>query len=648
MVDTRTVATSPELSLLFGGTAFVTLAMYTSASDPYNSVKFWSLLILTSLLIAIGGQKIWTDLRTGRSSWVEKLSLLLIGIFLLALTIDLLTTDLKFTGLFGAYQRRTGLLAYLGFAVLFVAALKLVRLESLRLLQAIIFGTSTLMVAYGVLQSFHYDFFKFSNPRHHSLIITTLGNLDFSAAVLAIFVVSAFGYLVNSDNPREYRWAGASLGLMMLILIKLSGVTQGFLIAGTGCGFIFLILMYQKSKLWGRISLVFASLSAFLAILGALQIGPLTKLLFKESVASRGDYWRAGIGMLRAHPIFGVGLDRYGAYFGEYRDATQVIRRGPYVVSNAAHNVWIQLAATGGLLLLLSYLALMVFVGWRCVVALKSHSGTEQIAVSTVVGLWLTYQAQAIISIDNIGIAVWGWLFGGMIVAISNNQGQEAAPDTEPTQSSAPTFGIRNIKKIRLSHIVGVLLIAATLVLVSGLARGEVGMHQLARLATPNSHQKYLDYERQIAGELSHHPVDPHFKESIAGQLIQIGESFAFAGQREDALAVFARSDELLVDLINEDPRNINALRMRFSEQDSLSRVYAAQGNLEKSMAARTLSIDTLKKMCKIDPLNSTQWLQLGRAYKAAGEPELAKGVIPKIAAIDPKGADLISAKAEL
>ena len=648
MKDARTVATSPALSLLFGGTAFVTLALYTSALDPYNSVKFWSLLILASLLIAMNGEKIWSDLRTDRASRVEKISLLLVGIFLLTLTIDLISTDVKFTGLFGAYQRRTGLLAYLCFAVLFVSAIKLTRLESVRSLQAIIFGTSSLLVAYGVLQSFHYDFIKFSNPRHHNLIVTTLGNSDFSTAVLAIFVVSAFGYLMNSENSKIFRVASAGQGLIMLTLIKLSGVTQGLLIVATGCGFIFLIWIHQKSKLLSRIFLVIGFLSALLAIFGALQIGPLAKLLFKASVSSRGDYWRAGFRMLKSHPIFGVGLDRFGSYFGQYRDTTQVLRRGPYVMSNQAHNVWIQLGATGGFLLLLSYLALMIFVLWRAVIALKRQSGNKRIVVATVVGLWLTYQAQAIISIDNIGIAVWGWLFGGMIVALSLREEPISASAAAPIPNSTPRIWISKNLQIGIGQISSLILVIVTLVLVSGLARSELGMFRIARMATPTSHQEYVEYERNIIGELSHHPVDPHFKESIAGQLIQLGQSFAFASHTEDALAVFAKSDGLLVDLIKEDPRNITALRTRFSEQDSISRIYAAQGDSAKSTAARTLSIDTLKTLCKIDPLNTTQWLQLGRAYKAANEPALAKSVILKIAAVDPKGADLVSAKAEL
>jgi O-antigen ligase len=640
---------SPLTVWLLGGTALTTLAFYTSASDPFNTVKFWVLLIVGSWLLGNLCMTTWRDARASRTSNVEKLSGLLVGVFLLALLIDLITTDVKFNGLFGAYQRRTGLLAYLGFAVLFMAAMKFTKLESAKTLQLVIFATAFLMTIYGFLQHFHHDFVKWNNP--YNPILTTLGNPDFSSAVLGIFVVSAFGLFMNLEISRFSRFASAGLGILMLLLIKFSGVTQGFLAAAVGCGFILLTWVYQKSKTWGRITLGAGLLGGFLVLLGTLQIGPLTKFIFKPSVTYRGDYWRAGFRMLKAHPIFGVGLDRYGAYFGQYRDATQVLRRGPNVVSNAAHNVWIQLAATGGLLLLLSYLALMVFVGWRAVVALRSHSGNKQIVVATVVGLWLTYQAQAFISIDNIGIAVWGWLFGGMIVAISISEVPMPVSSVTPVQNKGPRVsggkGNKSGKDYFAGNLISAILVIATLVLVSLLARGEVGMHKIALLGVPKTQQEYLDFQKQVDAQLSHHPVDPQSVTVVSAALVQTAQNLATAGDVSNSLPIFIRADQLLVKLIAEDPRNVTALRIRASETDSLAQIYASQKDSAKSMAARKFSIDSLKKMCELDPYNSTDWLQLGKAYKAAGDMASAKSVIAKIAAFDPKGADLASAKKE-
>ena len=642
-------ASSPVLFWLFGGTAFITLIFFTSMSDPFNAVKFWALLLVSSFLIGRITPTIWFDFSAGSTSRAEKIGLLLVGLFLLTFVITFFTTDVKFTALFGAYQRRTGLLAYVGFAILFLAAMKLSKLESVRLLQAVIFGTASLMTLYGLLQHFHHDFVNWNNP--YNPVLTTLGNPDFSSAVLGIFVVSAFGLFMNFEISKVNRLVSAGAGILMLVVIKFSAVTQGFLAAAVGCGFIFLVWVYQKSKTWGRVTLGAGVLGALLIFLGALQIGPLTKFIFKPSVTFRGDYWRAGFKMLKAHPMFGVGLDRFGAYFGQYRDVTQVLRRGPGIVSNAAHNVWIQLAATGGLLLLLSYLALMVFVGWRAVVALKSHSGNQQIVVATVVGLWLTYQAQAFISIDNIGIAVWGWLFGGMIVAISLREVPVTLNVTAPVQNKGPRVnggrGKQSGKDNFVGNLVSAILVIATLVGVSLLAQGETGLQNLRKIAMPKTQQDYLYYQQQADSVLSKHPVDPHFVEVIAGQLVQVGQSFASAGDLVNALPIFAKADGLLVNLIKEDPRESVALQLRAGEQDGLAQIYALQKDSAKSMAAWMISIDALKKLCELDPYNTNDWLLLGKTYKAAGDIASARSVIAKIEAFDPKGADLASAKKE-
>ena len=184
-------ASSASQFLLGWSTGLITLSFSPQMSDPFNAVKFWVLLIVGSWLLGNLCMTTWRDARASRTSNVEKLSGLLVGVFLLALLIDLITTDVKFNGLFGAYQRRTGLLAYLGFAVLFMAAMKFTKLESAKTLQLVIFATASLMTIYGFLQHFHHDFVKWNNP--YNPILTTLGNPDFSSAVLGIFVVSAFG-----------------------------------------------------------------------------------------------------------------------------------------------------------------------------------------------------------------------------------------------------------------------------------------------------------------------------------------------------------------------------------------------------------------------------------------------------------------------
>ena len=198
-----------------------------------------------------------------------------------------------------------------------------------------------------------------------------------------------------------------------------------------------------------------------------------------------------------------------------------------------------------------------------------------------------------------------------------------------------------------VGNLVSAILVIATLVGVSLLAQGETGLQNLRKIAMPKTQQDYLYYQQQADSVLSKHPVDPHFVEVIAGQLVQVGQSFASAGDLVNALPIFAKADGLLRDLIKQDPRDLVAFSSHAKAQDALAQIYASQKDSAKSMAARKISIDALKKMCELDPYNSTDWLQLGKAYKAAGDMASARSVIAKIEAFDPKGADLASAKKE-
>ena len=61
----------------------------------------------------------------------------------------------------------------------------------------------------------------------------------------------------------------------------------------------------------------------FIALMGALQKGPLTKLIYKTSVSLRGEYWQAGWNMAKEFPLTGVGMDSYGDWYRRARDATR-------------------------------------------------------------------------------------------------------------------------------------------------------------------------------------------------------------------------------------------------------------------------------------------------------------------------------------
>jgi len=143
-------------------------------------------------------------------------------------------------------------------------------------------------------------------------------------------------------------------------------------------------------------------------------------LLYKDSVAYRGDYWRAGWKMTVENPVFGVGLDSYGDWYRRSRTIEATLRRGPEVTSNAAHNVFLDISSSGGFPLLVIYCALLTLVIISSIKVIKRSKSFNAGFVGLVAG-WLAFQAQSIISINQIGLAVWGWVLSGLIIGYEIN-----------------------------------------------------------------------------------------------------------------------------------------------------------------------------------------------------------------------------------
>jgi hypothetical protein len=130
----------------------------------------------------------------------------------------------------------------------------------------------------------------------------------------------------------------------------------------------------------------------------------------------RGEYWQAGWNMGSQHPFTGVGFDTYGDWYRRLRDTQALILPGPNTTTNAAHNVPFDVFAFGGWPLFVSYLGILALSVIAVIKVTLRNRKYDAIFV-TLTTAWACYQLQSIISINQIGLAVWGWLFGGALIA---------------------------------------------------------------------------------------------------------------------------------------------------------------------------------------------------------------------------------------
>ena len=151
-------------------------------------------------------------------------------------------------------------------------------------------------------------------------------------------------------------------------------------------------------------------------------------------------------------PLTGVGLDSYGTFYRVFRDKSAIILPGVNTVTDTAHNVFIDIFAGTGVLGLLSYFTLTISVLFFAIRTFRVQRNYDPLFTAIFVG-WVTYQIQSVISINQIGLAVWGWLLGGMIIAYSNS----SLVENSETQNSSKQ------KKKRFQKDVGSTIPAGTL-----------------------------------------------------------------------------------------------------------------------------------------------------------------------------------------
>ena len=119
--------------------------------------------------------------------------------------------------------------------------------------------------------------------------------------------------------------------------------------------------------------------------------------------------------MTLKNPLFGVGLDSYGDWYREVRGEIATLRTIPDRITNTAHNIYLDISASGGFPLLLAYLVILFFAGRASFRVFKRESAFNP-HFTAIFAAWIAYLIQAGISINQIGVGIWGWLFTGALI----------------------------------------------------------------------------------------------------------------------------------------------------------------------------------------------------------------------------------------
>jgi O-antigen ligase len=447
-------------SILLIGTPFVCLfIVLQTVTDPVNATKLSVAgalgFSLFSLFAAFAGRELFAQ---------YKYFLLASLFFLFASISAALNSEAPLAqNFYGAYGRNTGLIAYL---VLSMVAIGALLLKSEGSFKKIIWGlqfAGVVNVLYCAWVIAFGDFLSWANPYEN--ILGLFGNPNFISAFLGMFITTLTAFAAFKHSSWKYRIGAVALGLLAYYEIVDSSSIQGNVVTFGGIAIVgfFAIRGYIKQVFVTYLYLASVAVVGVIAILGTLQKGPLA-FVYKTSVSLRGEYWRAGLNMGSEHPFTGVGMDSYGDWYRRARsENAATILPGPKVVTNASHNVVIDFFAYGGWPLLLAYLAMLLLAAIAVIKVLRRSKAYNPVFVA-MVAAWTCYQAQSLISINQIGLAVWGWLLTGALISYEvttrPESGNEVAPASSRTKvQRARTTGIISPQLVAgLGAVVGLLI----------------------------------------------------------------------------------------------------------------------------------------------------------------------------------------------
>jgi O-antigen ligase len=438
-----------SLLILIGAPFVCLFIVLASVTDPVNATKLTVAgglgFALFSIFIAFAGKGNFLQF---------KYFLIAAFLFLLAsINASLNSSSPLAQNIYGAYGRNTGLVAY---SVLSMVAIGALLLRSESSFSRIIWGlqfAGVVNVIYCAWVIVFGDFLSWNNP--YGNILGLFGNPNFISAFLGIFITTLMAFSAAKTANWKYRLVAVLVGAVAFYEVVDSHSIQGIVVTAGGIAIVgfFAIRAYVKNPLFTYGYLVAVGVVGIIAIFGTLQKGPLS-FVYKTSVSLRGEYWRAGLTMGMDHPLTGVGMDSYGDWYRRTRsESAATVLPGPKVTTNASHNVVIDFFAYGGWPLLLAYLAMLTLAAIaivRVLLRTKSYNPT----FVAMVAAWTCYQVQSLISINQIGLAIWGWLLTGALVAY------EFATRPSVVEEKAPISGRVKSKQGTSSGVISPQLVA--------------------------------------------------------------------------------------------------------------------------------------------------------------------------------------------
>jgi hypothetical protein len=446
---------------------------------------------------------------------------------------------------------------------------------------------------------------------NYTPIITTLGNPNFTSGFLGLSGIAIFLLFVEAKD-QKVRVFWVIVLIADLYILERSGSIQGLFGFLFGVTIIILVKLWLVNKKYGQMGILAAIISVTPIALAVFNIGPLAAKLYQGTLRNRLDYWHAAIDMFRDYPIFGVGIDRFGEYYRQYAVQNQVVQGQ---ATDNAHSVYLQILATGGLITFVPYILIIGFVTYCSFKGMFQASGETKLRLAGLLGVWIGTITVNIVAIDNLGVSVWFWITGGVIIAVSisvngyekdelidTNQNHVKNSKSERDSSKSRSASSKNKSRVSadsqfpISTLIATGLVVVTLVMLLPILGKSESFNSLKANAAKLDSSAYA---AEINREVEDNYNNPQ-------SLILLSDLALRQGEIDLSFKIGDRIRQL-------DPRS-------FYGHYLPAIAYEATSKPAEAIAFR-------EKLVELDPWNTVNMVQLVKNYLAVGKKDQAAAI---------------------
>ena len=366
-------------------------------------------IILCSALVIL--PYLMLNIKTRKDLRLINIFIILSSLFLAQLVLAIVFSDAPIEQqIFGRTGRGLGFITFFSLVVISISCAIFIKQSDQKILIKGIAISGAIVSAYAIFQSFGLDFFPWDSKTNG--VIGTLGNPNFVSSFAAMAILPGLIYVSGKNRKKLYQFP---IFLLIIFAIYRAQSTQGYITLAIALGIVLLVYLWYRSKLFFSLSFISFLSGTCLVFLGFFNNGPLSKVIYKVSVQSRGEFWQSAINTTNANPTFGVGIDSFGDYSLLFREKTVISE-----YTDSAHNYILDFSVIGGYPLALIYILIISLVLFSFF-KLQKRIGKFDPKIAALFSLFIVFQAQSLISPISIPILIWGMVVSGSIIGLASD-----------------------------------------------------------------------------------------------------------------------------------------------------------------------------------------------------------------------------------